>query len=512
MVVACLSTALACSGQAGPASGGTLYLSASAPTSLDPARCADATTSTYVVELFSGLVTLDADLQVTADIAESWEVDESGTVYTFYLRDNAVFHDGRRVSAADFKYSMERAADPDTGSPVAEAYLGDIVGFRQRLLGEVDEVSGVRVVDDSALEITIDAPNACFLAKLTHPSAFVVDSQNVAAGGDWWRQPNGTGPFSLKEWREGERIVLQRNDSFYRGAASLDEVVFTLRGNPMMMYESGQIDIVQVSTADIDRVRDPSNPLNDQLVVATELSVYYIGFNNDTPPFDDVKVRQAFCHAVDKEKVIGILSRDTVAIAYGVLPPGIPGYNEELEGLTYNVSRARQLLAASGYSDSLPPVVLSVPGNLATVSSVDAAVAWMWQQELGAEVELQAVDWDSFVDETIGQELQSFAVGWIADYPDAENFLDLLFHSQSVENHTAYSNAGVDALLEQARVATDAGARLELYRQAEGIIVDEAAWLPLWYGQNYYLVKPWVRGYTPSPMVIPVLRDVWLAE
>jgi oligopeptide transport system substrate-binding protein len=178
MVVACLSPALACTEPAGPVSGGTLYLSASAPTSLDPARCADAVTSAYVVELFSGLVTLDADLEVTADIAESWELDEGGTVYTFHLRDNVVFHDGRRVGAADFKYSMERAADPDTGSPVAEAYLGDIAGFRQRLLGAADEVAGVRVVDDRTLEITIDAPKACFLAKLTHPSAFVVDQRH----------------------------------------------------------------------------------------------------------------------------------------------------------------------------------------------------------------------------------------------------------------------------------------------------------------------------------------------
>ena len=179
--------------------GGELTLLRAAPSTLDPAVCGDSTSASYIVEIFSGLVTLDNDLNVIGDIAEDWEVSADGMTYIFHLRQDVKFHNGRVVNASDFKYSIERAADPATGSPVAEAYLGDIVGVKEKLAGEADEVSGVSVIDDSTLEITIDAPKAYFLAKLVHPTAFVVDSDNVEPGDDWWRRPNGTGPFSLAE-------------------------------------------------------------------------------------------------------------------------------------------------------------------------------------------------------------------------------------------------------------------------------------------------------------------------
>jgi ABC-type oligopeptide transport system substrate-binding subunit len=485
-----------------------LRLFGTAPSSLDPAQCVDATSAYYLVEIFSGLVTLDKNLNVICDIAEGYEVSTDGTVYTFHLRNDVRFHDGREVTANDFKYSIERAADSQTSSPVASVYLGDIVGFKERLAGEVDEVGGVRVVDDATLEITIDAPKAYFLSKLTHPTAFVVDSEDVASGDDWWKQPNGTGPFRLAEWEEGQKIVLERNEHYYRGEARLESVTFLLRGSSMMMYENNQIDIVSVGAYNIERVLDPHNPLNKELVIAPELSVSYIGLNNKMPPFDDVRVRQAFCHAIDKEKVVEVLAKGIVSPAYGILPPGMPGYDEGLTGLDYNVTLAQQLLAESDYHDSMPPVVFSVMGSCAGVPLIDSAIAWMWQENLGVNVTIQCVETQTFLDNLRDQELQMFQIGWIADYPDPENFLDVLFHSQSAENHAAYNNSEVDALLEEARVEGNLSTRLEMYQDIEQIIVTDATWLPLYFGQDYYLVKPWVKGFSPTPMVIPVLKDV----
>jgi oligopeptide transport system substrate-binding protein len=462
------------------------------------------------VEIFSGLVTLDSDLNVVEDIAQSYDISPDGVTYTFHLRDGVRFHNGKAVTANDFKYSIERAADPETGSPVAEAYLGDIVGVKEKLRGEADEVSGVRVIDDRTLEIIIDAPKAYFLAKLTYPTAFVVDEENVKSGANWWQHPDGTGPFKLKEWQKGEHIVLERNEYFYREIAKLEEVTFILRGNAMMMYENGEIDITGVGTANIERVLDPTNPLNQELVTAPELSVWYIGFNTAVPPFDDEKVRQAFCHAVDKAKIIEILLKGTVSPADGILPTGMPGYSEELEGLSYNVSRAQQLIAESDYRDGLPPIVLSVSGGCTGLSSVDIAIASMWRENLGAAVEIELVDLDTFLDEMRRGRFQAFQIGWVADYPDAEDFLDLLFHSESVENHTDYSNPDVDQLLEMARVEGDIDARLAMYQEIEQIIVDDAPWLPLWFGRSYFLVKPYVKGFTPAPMVIPYLKDIWI--
>ena len=492
--------------------GGGLTLYGSEPVTLDPASCPDAASASYIVEIFSGLVTLDNELNVVEDIAQSYDLSPDGSTYTFHLREGVRFHNGREVRASDFKYSIERAADPQTRSPVAEAYLGDIVGVKHKLRGEADEVSGVRVVDEKTLEITIDAPKAYFLAKLTHPTAFVVDEENVASGGDWWRHPNGTGPFKLKQWQEGQRITLERNELFYRGQAELEEVTFRLRGNSMMMYENDEIKITQVGTANIERVLDPMNPLNEELMIAPELSVSYIGFNTAMHPFDDEKVRQAFCHAVDKDTIIEILLKGTVSRADGILPPGMPGYNEELEGLSYDVAKAQQLIAESSYDDNLPPIVLSISGGCAGMSAVDAAIASMWQENLGVEVAIQSVEWETFLDDMREGRLQVFEIGWVADYPDAENFLDLLFHSESVENHTDYSNPELDELLEMARVEGDFDSRWEIYQAVEETIVADAPWLPLWFGQSYYLVKPEVKGFFPAPIVIPVLKGVWIEE
>ncbi len=504
--------ALAVPGCQGMPAGGELILFGYEPTTLDPALSSDTTSASYIIEIFSGLVTLNGDLEVVPDIAESWDISADDKTYTFHLRDGVRFHNGKEVTASDFKYSLERAADPETGSPVAEAYLGDIVGFKERLWGEADEVSGVRAIDDKTLEITIDAPKAYFLAKLTHSTALVVDEENVESGGNWMENPNGTGPFKLGEWREGERIVLERNEHFYGDVAKLGRGTFLFAGNPMMMYENGQIDITQVGAANIERVLDPTNPLNRELVIAPELSIWYIGFNTAMPPFDDVKVRQAFSHAVDKDKIVEILLKITVSPADGILPLGMPGYNEELEGLSYDVARAQQLIAESSYGDDLPPIVLSVPGSCAAVSPTTEAIAWMWQENLGVEVAIEPVEWETFLNDLWEQSFQAFEVGWVADYPDPENFLDLLFYSESVENHTAYSNPHVDQLLEEARVESDVDSRLGMYQEVEQTIVDDAPWLPLWFGRSYFLVKPYVKDFFPAPMVIPFLKDIWIEE
>ena len=500
-----------CSGTGESASeNGMLVLYGGSPSTLDPANCADSTAASYMVEIFSGLVTLDSNLEVVPDIAESWDVSPDGKMYTFHLRDDVYFHDGRNVTADDFKSSIERAADPETNSRVAEAYIGDIVGVTEKLAGLADEVGGVRVIDDRTLEITIDAPKAYFLSKLTHPVSYVVDQNNVETGDDWWRDPNGTGPFKLQEWSSGLRIVLERNDYYYRGVAKLEEVVFLLQGNSMTLYENGGIDIVGVGAADIDRVLDPDNSLNKELVYTPELSLFYIGFNVNVAPFNDAKVRQALCYAVDKEKIVDVLTKSTVSAAWGILPEGIPGYSEDLAGLEFNISKAQQLLAESSYRDGLPPIVLSVQGSCAGVPSIDVAIAYMWQENLGIDIEVEALDFSTLIQEAREGELQAFEVGWIADYPDPENFLDMIFHCGSVENYTGYCNSSVDALLEQARVTSDIDGRMELYHLAEQAIVQDAPCLPLWFGQNYYLVKPYVKGFNPAPTIISSLKDVWI--
>ena len=491
----------------------TLHLCDSGPITLDPAISADISSHTYIMQIFSGLVRLDQELNIVPDIAESWEESLDGKTYTFHLRQGVKFHNGRDVKAADFKYSWERACDPATGSGTAATYLGDIVGAKDMLAGKTGEISGVEVTDDYTLQVTIDAPRAYFLDKLAYPTAFVVDRADVESGQNWWREPNGTGPFKLKEWNEGQQLILEGSQLYYGEPAKLEQVVFyLLAGAPMGLYETGQIDVTLVSTSYIDRVRDATGPFYPQLAVTPELSLYYIGFNNAQPPFDDVNVRRAFSQVVDKERIAEVILRDMVGVADGILPPGMPGYNEALERLDYDVEKAKELIAASRYEDvsNLPPITLTLEGYGNYIPRYLGAIVQEWQQNLGVEISVRQLEPEIFTYNLKQEKDDMFILGWIADYPDPHTFLDILFYTGSENNIFGYSNLDLDALLDQAAIEQDRAVRLAMYQQAEQLVVDDAPCLPLFHGTNYILVKSYVKGYELSPLGVPDLSRVYI--
>ena len=481
------------------------------PITLDPAVSGEATSHEYIMQLFSGLVSLDDNLEPAPDIAERWQVSDDGRTYTFYLRNNVRFHNGRGVKAEDFKYSWERACNPDTGSQTVATYLSDIVGVREVLAGESEEINGVRVIDDYILEVTIEAPKSYFLSKLTYPTAFVVDRANVESGGEWWRHPNGTGPFKLGQWEENNLLVLEKNELYYGDLAEVDFVVFYLwAGRPMDLYETGQIDVSLVNLAYIDKVSDKAGVFYQDLEVVPELSFLYIGFNSSKPPFDDVNVRRAFSLAVDKDKLVSLVFKDTVLRADGILPPGMPGYNEDLSWLTYDVARAKELIASSRYGDvaNLPPITLTTLGWGGLIAQELEAIIYQWRINLGVEVEVRQLEPQEFLYNLMQEKDEMFYMGWIADYPHPQNFLEVLFSSMSEYNYGGYSNPEVDALLEIAGVEPDNELSLRLYQQAEQLLVDDAACLPLWFGKNYILVKPYIRGYELNPLGFAMLNNV----
>jgi oligopeptide transport system substrate-binding protein len=464
----------------------------------------------YIGEIFSGLVIFDQNVKLVPDTAEKWEISDDGTNYTFYLRKEARFHNGKKVTAGDFKYSMERACHLDTNSQTAETYLGDIVGAKQMLSGGAEHISGIEVIDDYTLKITIDAPKPYFLAKLTYPTSFVVDRQNVESGREWWRQPNGTGPFKLREWQEDEQLILERNDLYHREPAKVGYVVYRLwSGVPIRMYETGEIYMTIVSTANIEKVLDPANPLNKELTTVPQFNLQYIGFNHTKPPFDDAKVRQAFCHAIDKDRIIEVVLKGMPRRADGILPPGFPGYNEGIIGLSYDPQMAKDLIAESKYKDvsSLPQITLTTSGR-GKVSQYITTLADMWRQNLGVEVQVRLLEPDVYYKKIMKEKDEIFTGGWGADYPDPHNFLDILFKSGSEQNDGEYSNTQIDALLEQARVEQDVTARMRLYQEIEQMLVDDAACLPITFGVMYVLVKPYVENLVITPMTMPIMQYV----
>ncbi|MCX6006417.1 MAG: ABC transporter substrate-binding protein, partial [Chloroflexi bacterium] len=301
----------------------------SGPLTLDPAISSEMSSHIYVMQIFSGLVKFDAQLKPVPDIAESWDISADGKTYTFYLRKEAKFHDGRPVTSTDIKYSLERTCDPATGSQTASTYLSDIIGVQDVLSGKSKDLAGVQVIDASTLKITIDAPTAYFLSKMAYPTAFVVDKKNVESGTDWWQKPK------------------------------------------------------EISKEYIDRAQDPAGPFANQLHIFPEFSLQYIGFNTSKPPFDDPLVRQAFCYAVDKGRIIKLIQKDMATKAEGIIPVDMPGYNKDVKGLDFDPAKAKELLAKSKYGSAanLPPIILTTGGyGGVDVADYLGAILQDWKQ------------------------------------------------------------------------------------------------------------------------------------
>ena len=500
--------------------GGVLKLLGSDPPTLDPHQTGDVTSSRYVLEVFGGLLTIDPDLAIVPDVAQDWELDADGMGYTFRLNPSVTFHDGRKVTSTDVQWSLERASDPATESPAVDTFLGDIVGVKAKLNREADSISGVSIIDEETLRVEIDAPKSYFLSKLTYPSSFVVDRANVEIGREWVKAPNGTGPFILAEYEPGVLMRLERFDNYHLGPAMIDAVEFNLAGGDgLLMYENDEIHAGAVGLSGLAIFGDPTNPLHDQFHQGPpEFDVAYIGMNTNEPPFDDVNVRLALNYAIDRTTLAEVLLENVVVPARGILPPGFPGYNPDLPGYEYDPEKARQLLAESKYGSdtaNYPPITITLPGSFgSSVDPVTQAILAAWEEQLGIQMDLLQTEWATYLQDLRDRRFQIFGgLGWIADYPDPENFLDGLFRTGSSNNHTHYSDPELDALLDHARVEQDQEARFALYREAEQMILDGAPWAPLYHSNGeYYLIKPYIKGWPLSSLIIPRFRFVYFEE
>jgi oligopeptide transport system substrate-binding protein len=263
----------------------------------------------------------------------------------------------------------------------------------------------------------------------------------------------------------------------------------------MDLYETGKVDVVGVSLPYIERASDQSGPFMGQLIQTPELSFTYLGFNSAKPPFDDVNIRLAFSYAVDKDTLVSVALKNMVQRAGGILPPGMPGYNKNLAGLGFDVNKAKDLIAKSKYGSvaNLPPITLTTSGEGGAVSSYLDAIAYQWKQNLGVDIIIRALEPERYFYNLKSELDQMFDFGWIADYPNPQDFLDILFHSGADYNYGGCSNPDVYALLDKAGREQDFNASAVLYQQAE---------------QNYILVKSYIKGYKLNPLGFVMLNNV----
>ena len=487
------------------------------PRTLDPAFSTDIYSVTLIQQIFDGLVQFDQNLNVVPALATSWKVSSGGLVYTFYLRPNAKFHNGRQVTAEDFVYSFTRILDPKEKSSALSFFqrVKGAAAYRNR---ESKEVVGLRAIDAHTLEITINEPFAPFLSILAMISSKVVPREEIERlGQKFGYHPVGTGPFHLKSFEE-DRIILGANKDYFEGRPYLDQIVYNIypgAQNEKIFSEflAGEIEEAAVFGANRERM---SQATEYQFFRKPTLSLLFYGMNCAKPPLMDSRVRQALNYAIDKAKIVHEYVKDQFVPATTILPPGMPGYTPENAAYAYDPEKAKTLLQQAGYSPSQKKLSLTI----LTASKSDLA-----QQELrlvaadlaavGVELKFQyETDWPTFEATLSSGDFQLYRYSWIADIPDPDNFLNILVGSESRYNFMQYSNPKVDRLLSRALTETEILRRVELYREAERLILADAPMIPWIYLTFESVFQPYVKGLEISALGRPYipLKRIWLDE
>jgi len=317
---------------------------------LDPAIGYDWQNWSMIKSIFDGLMDyIPGTTELRPGLAESYEISEDGLTYTFKLRDGVTFHNGREMTAEDVKYSLDRVTDPETQSPGA-GFFGAIEGYDAAASGEAEGLSGVKVIDDQTVEITLTRPDATFLHVMALNFASVVPQEAVeAAGGDFGKEPVGTGAFKLGEWTIGQRLVFEKFENHWReGVPYLDQITFEVGQEPivaLLRLQNGEVDVPGDGIPPAKFVEVMNDPAQAERVVeGGQLHTGYITMNTQMPPFDDVKVRQAVNMGINKDRIIQIINGRAVP-ANQPLPPSMPGYTENYEGYQYDIEAAKALLA-----------------------------------------------------------------------------------------------------------------------------------------------------------------------
>jgi peptide/nickel transport system substrate-binding protein len=525
--------------------------------SLDPVGINDVVSHHVAHQIYDLLVDLDSNLQLRPALATRYEVSPDGLLYTFHIRKGVMFHDnacfpngkGREMTVNDIKYSFTRVLDPRTGSLGFDFYKNYVEGAQeyftdvQKAMADskepkLKEVSGLIVKDDSTFQIKLKKPFSPFIYYLCLGFVYVVPKEAVEKyGKDFFQNPVGTGPFIFESWTPDLEINMKRNpnywmkDEFGNSIPYLDKVKFRFikdLSQQLLEFKNGTID---------ESYRIPNELLRsvvneDGITLTPEYSKYklqrtnaladqYYGFLTNGKIFNDVRVRQAFNYAVDREKIVKyVLNGSGTVGIYGIVPPGMPDYDtKSIKGYSFDLAKARQLMKEAGYPDGkgFPEVTLNINEGGGRNTQIAEAIQNMLK-EIGVTVKLQLLQFAQHLDNIDAGRSDFYRLGWIADYPDPEGFLNLFYgknvpdnpKEKSPINSFRYKNPKFDELFEKALATTDIKERNKIYQEAEQLAVSEAPLLFIYYDIDYRLLQPYVRGYALDPMHRVNFRFLWL--
>ncbi|HKG72691.1 MAG TPA: ABC transporter substrate-binding protein [Aestuariivirgaceae bacterium] len=495
-------------------------------TTLDPQVGYDWQNWSVIKSIFDGLMDYKpGTTELEPDLAESYTVSDDGLTYTFKLREGLKFHNGRAVTSADVKYSLERATNPSTQSP-GGGYFGMIKGYDDIAGGKATELSGIATPDDRTVVVTLTRPDATFLHLMAINFGFVVPKEEIEkAGADWGKQPVGTGAFKFVEWVPGQRIVLERNTDYFRqGVPYLDKLTFEFGQDPtvaVLRLKKGEVDIVGDGIPPAQFAEVMADPANKELIAAGEqLHTGYLTMNVTSPPFDNVKVRQAVNMAINKDRIVRLIN-NRGAPATQALPPAMPGYNPDNKGYPHDPEGAKKLLAEAGAAeiatelyamnvDPNPRIAQAIQQDLAAVG-IKAEIRSLAQAEVIAAGGAGKAPM-----------IWSGGMAWIADFPDPANFYyGILGCAGAVEggwNWSKYCNKELDARAAKAdaMVKSDqAEARILEWRAVFDEVLKDAPWAPV-FNEKRFTYHSARLGGDPAlftdPIHIPVNYDYIYAK
>ncbi|AUJ25228.1 glutathione ABC transporter substrate-binding protein [Virgibacillus dokdonensis] len=480
----------------------TVNLSAD-PVSLDPHAANDGTSLYVMNAMYDTLVAMNKELEIEPALAESLEqVDE--LVWEAKLRKDVTFHDGSELNAEVVKANLDRVRDPDVGSPLAFLF---------------DMIDSVSVVDDFTVHIETKFPFAALPSHLAHPGGHIIsldaiekDYQQMEDGGDPFtyinENPVGTGYFKYDERVNGEYVSLVKNDAYWGKRAKVDQVTFkTVPEDAARIAElrTGEADIIYpVNPNDMEQINN-----NEETVVheTESASMSYLGMNNNKEPFQDSNVRQAIAMAIDKQELIDGVFSGVPLVANGPLAPTVVGYSDSLEAIDYNLDKASELLKEAGYEEGFSATILAYDRTTSDV----AEYIQVQLEKIGIDVNIEMAEVGAYLEVTANGSFDMFIGSWGTVTLDADYGLYPMFYSQnagSAGNRSFFNNERVDELLENARQTSNEQDRLQLYKEAQQIIMDEATIVPLYHSVLLAGLREEVAGFYQYPSSFPFLRDV----